>query len=71
MTASEDEEKTGTRPARGSRPSVRPGSDKAQTITAPTPHAAQTPGRPNPSDLADGDDAPESPSREEEHPADG
>lgn len=71
MTNSEDEKKTGTDHAPGSQPSVRPGSDQAQTIPAPTPPVAQETGPPKPSDLADVEDTSESRTPEEEPPADG
>ncbi|WP_329182038.1 hypothetical protein [Streptomyces sp. NBC_01477] len=65
MTKSDNE--THTSHAPGSQPSVRPGSDEPQTITAPTPPVAWSSGPPDQADLADGSDTPE-PRRHGEEP---
>jgi hypothetical protein len=54
MTKSSDETRNAHAP--GSQPSVRPGSDEPQTITAPTPPVAWSSGPPEPADLADSED---------------
>jgi len=45
--------------APGSQPSVRPGSDEPQTITAPTPPVAWSSGPPEDADLADEENEPQ------------
>ncbi|MCL6734798.1 hypothetical protein [Streptomyces neyagawaensis] len=57
MTKSHDEAKTSHTPE--SQPSVHPGSDEPQTITAPTPPVAWTGDAPDPADLADEEEASE------------
>lgn len=59
MTNSDDEAQTSHAP--GSQPSVRPGSDEPQTITAPTPPVAWNSGAPDQADLAAEEDESEGP----------
>ncbi|MFF8932234.1 hypothetical protein ACF1AO_33780 [Streptomyces longwoodensis] len=64
MTNSDDEAQTSHAP--GSQPSVHPGSDEPQTITAPTPPVAWCSGAPDQADLADEEDDSERPRTREE-----
>lgn len=59
MTNSDDEVQTSHTP--GSQPSVRPGSDEPQTITAPTPPVAWSGDAPDQADLADEEEESERP----------
>ncbi|MFE9685175.1 hypothetical protein ACFYXC_20745 [Streptomyces sp. NPDC002701] len=54
MTQSNDEKPTSHTP--GSQPSVHPGSDDPQTITAPTPPVAWSSNPPDEADLVDEED---------------
>jgi hypothetical protein len=64
MTNSNDEAQTSHTP--GSQPSVHPGSDEPQTITAPTPPVAWSSGPPDQADLADAEDESEGPRTRED-----
>jgi hypothetical protein len=59
MTNSNDETQTPHTP--GSQPSVHPGSDEPQTITAPTPPVAWSSDAPDQADLADEEEESERP----------
>ncbi|GHD27447.1 hypothetical protein GCM10010335_14020 [Streptomyces galbus] len=59
MTNSDDEAQPSHAP--GSQPSVHPGSDEPQTITAPTPPVAWSSGAPDPADLTAEEDESDGP----------
>ncbi|MFK0168531.1 hypothetical protein ACIQU5_07015 [Streptomyces sp. NPDC090306] len=59
MTNSDDQTHTSHTP--GSQPSVHPGSDEPQTITAPTPPVAWSSGPPEEDDIAHENAGPEQP----------
>lgn len=64
MTKSNDETHTSHTP--GSQPSVHPGSDEPQTITAPTPPVAWDGDSPNQADLVEEGDEGERPRTDEQ-----
>jgi hypothetical protein len=64
MTNSDDEAQTSHAP--GSQPSVRPGSDEPQTITAPTPPVAWSSGATDQADRAAEEEESERPRTHEE-----
>jgi hypothetical protein len=66
MTDSQDKAKTSHTPE--SQPSVHPGSDEPQTITAPTPPVAWSGDAPDRADLTDEEEAERSRSRKESKP---
>lgn len=59
MTNSDEEAQPSHAP--GSQPSVHPGSDEPQTITAPTPPVAWSSGAPEPADLTAEEDESDGP----------